>query len=107
MATHVLNIAFDFDDDKVRDIAEKTIEKDMDTIVKNIILDHLAPRTRTLFSNPKDRDWNGFEELLTQRIDAILYKHKDEIIELAATKLSESYKRTKIWKQRTEEVMKI
>lgn len=99
---HVLNIAFDFDDEKVRTIVEKAIEQDMDSIIKEIILDRIAPHEYSYFNNKKERQWSKFEEMLDGRIDAILEEHKEEIIDRASTKLVESYKRTKAWKERSE-----
>lgn len=105
MATHVLNIAFDFDDDKVRAIAEKSVEQDMNTIIKNIILDRIAPEGTGYFSGDKGRLWDKFDIIVKDCVDEILEDHKPEIIEVAANKLVESIKRTKVWKEKYKEVL--
>lgn len=107
MATHILSIAFDFDDDKVRAIAEKAVEQDMNTIIKNIILDRIAPEgTGTgYFSVDKGRLWDKFDIIVKDRVDEVLEDHKPEIIEVAANKLVESVKRTKVWKEKYKEVL--
>ena len=100
---HILNIAFDFDDDRVRTIAEKKIEQDMDSIIKEIILDHIAPESHSFYSDRTGRNWEVFNRKVNDRIDAILEEHKQEIIELAAVKLADSFKRTKVWKEKASE----
>lgn len=102
---HILNIAFDFDDDRVRTIAEKRIEQDMDSIIKEIILDHIAPESYNNYRGQTDRNWEVFNRKVNDRIDAILDEHKQEVIELAATKLADSFKRTKVWKEKASEAL--
>lgn len=102
---HVVNIAFDFDDEKVTKIAEAAIENDINSIIDKIISDHLAPE-RTFHRWGEDirtRDWNRLSTKVDERIDVLLERYKDEIIEVASDKLVESYKRTKAWKDRAQE----
>ena len=101
---HIVNIAFDFDDDKVKAIAEKAVENEMDSIIKNIVLDKIAPQETYLFGK-KGRDWDTFDNIIYNRIDCILGEHKDKIIELASTKLVESVKRTKVWKEKYKDII--
>ena len=100
---HILNIAFDFDDEKVTKIAEEAIENDIDSIVEKIIKDYLAPEHYTYWDNKTERSWERLSLKIDDRIDAMLDKHKDEIIEMASDKLVNSYKRTKAWKERTSQ----
>ena len=102
---HVLNIAFDFDDEKVTKIAESAIENDINSIIEKIILDYLAPEKSYYYGFEKktERSWKGLSNKINERIDAMLNKHKDEIIEMASDKLVESYRRTKAWKERTSQ----
>lgn len=102
---HILQVAFDFDDERVRGIVEKAIEQDLDTIIKGIILDNLAPEKYSYYGGKKDRNWEVFNRKVNDRIDAILDDHKQEVIELAATKLADSFKRTKVWKEKAQEVI--
>lgn len=102
---HVVNIAFDFDDEKVTKIAESAIENDINSIIEKIISDHLAPEKTYYYGWEKktDRSWEALSKKIDDRIDDMLDEHKDEIIEMASNKLVESYKRTKAWKERTQE----
>lgn len=102
---HVVNIAFDFDDEKVTKIAESAIENDINSIIEKIISDHLAPEKTYYYGWEKktDRSWEALSKKIDDRIDAMINKHKDEIIEMASDKLVESYRRTKAWKERTSQ----
>lgn len=102
---HVINIAFDFDDEKVTKIAESAIENDINSIIEKIISDHLAPEKTYYYGWEKktDRSWEALSKKIDDRIDAMINKHKDEIIEMASDKLVESYRRTKAWKERTSQ----
>ena len=100
---HVVNIAFDFDDEKVTKIAEAAIENDINSIIEKIIKDYLAPEHYTYWDNKTTRSWEGLSKKIDARIDAMLDKHKDEIIEMASDKLVESYRRTKAWKDKVNQ----
>ena len=101
---HILNIAFDFDDDKVRQLAEKNVENNMDAIIKNIIIDQIAPLKYSYYGNKETRDWDTFGNRINDGIKQFADEHKDEIIDKAAWLLCESYKRTKAWKDKAGEV---
>ena len=102
---HVINIAFDFDDEKVTKIAEAAIENDINSIIEKIIIDYLAPEKTYYYGWEKktDRSWEALSKKIDDRIDALIEKYKDEIIEMASDKLVESYRRTKAWKERTSQ----
>lgn len=104
MAQHIVNIAFDFDDEKIRQTAENTIDNEMHNIVKNIVLDKIAPFGNSWYSNKKERDWSRFNAKVDDQIRDFINENKDEIIERAASKVAESIKRTKAWKEKVEEV---
>ena len=102
---HVLNIAFDFDDEKVKTTAENAIEKDINSIIEKIIIDYLAPEETYYWGRErkKDRSWEKLSNKIDNRIDAMLNEHKDEIIEMASDKLVKSYQRTKAWKEKVNQ----
>jgi hypothetical protein len=102
---HVITIAFDFDDDKVRKIAEKAVSDDMDTIIKNIILDRIAPETYkwNSINKDKERDYSRLESKVDNAVSAFLEENRDKIIETAADKLTRSIRSTKAWKEARNE----
>ena len=102
---HILNVAFDFDDERVRAIVAKKCEESMDDIIKDIILDKVAPYGHNYYSGKKERDWTHFYGLFDKHIDQFIVDHKDEVLEMAAVKLADSVRRTKAWKEKYSEVI--
>ena len=105
---HIVNIAFDFDDQKAKAAAEKAVEGELDKIIKDIILDKIAPyKTKyyTINRATSERDWSGFREKIDQAVDGFLNENKGLIIDEAANKLVERLSRSKAWKEKTMEVL--
>ena len=102
---HIVNIAFDFDDDKVRSIAEKKCQDSMDEIIKEIILDQIAPLRYSYYDKKETRDFSLMQRKIDDAMNAYMEEHREEIIDRAAEKLADSFKRTKIWKEKAKEVM--
>lgn len=100
---HILNIAFDFDDDKVRKIAENTVSNEMDKIIRGLVTDHIAPMSSGYYGR-QERDWSTLWQKIEDSIREILAGSRDEIIERAADKLAKSAKSTKVWKEKVGEI---
>ena len=101
---HIMQIAFDFDDDRVRGIAEKRVEDDMNRIIRDIVTDRIAPM-ETSWGGKKERNWQKLEKMVKDYVSALVDEHKDEIIQKAAEMLCDSYKRTKAWKEKASDVI--
>lgn len=104
---HVVNLAFDFDDEKVKDAAEKAVSTELDSIIENIVLDRIAPETEEWngWHKRKFRDWARVESVVDTIVKATIEENKNMILDLAATKLADSVKRTKKWKETYTEVI--
>ena len=103
---HIINIAFDFDDDKANKIAENTVENELDRIIKGIVTDKIAPmKHNTWRPNERERDWTLLYNAVKNTVETMINEHKDEIIELAADKLVKSVKSTKAWRSTKEEII--
>lgn len=104
---HVVNLAFDFDDEKAKAAAEKAVSTELDSIIKNIVLDRIAPETDkwNAWRERKFRDWARVESAVDTIVKVIIEENKDMILDLAATKLADSVKRTKKWKETYTEVI--
>lgn len=100
MSQHIVNVAFDFDDDKVRKILEESAEKK--------VLDALTTDIKKSICKGADRYYGYYETkslddsfkdslhtMVSNKIDKVLLDYKDEIINLAADKLAERLSRTK------------
>lgn len=94
---HIINIAFDFDDKRISEIAEKQYEEKVTEIIKTAVLDRIAPVSRW---NMRERDWEKFDEIIKKHIREEMDNYKDLIIEKAATNLAESVKRSKAFKEK-------
>lgn len=106
---HIVNIAFDFDDERIKKSVENRIENELNSIVKKIVVDHIAPVKNTaggMWSGKQVNDWSYFNARLDKFAEGFLYEHKEEVIDLAAKMLVDSYKRTKAWKEKVADVLK-
>lgn len=101
---HILNIAFNFDDEKIKQIAENAVASDMATIINGIVTDKIAPMTSVWYGK-QERDWSNMWHKVDSAIDKIIADNRDEIIEKAAEKLVKSARSTKAWKEKFAEVM--
>lgn len=101
---HILNIAFDFDDDRVKKTAEDAVNNEMTKIVKDIVTDKVAPMSSGWYGRP-ERDWKNLWDKVDSAINEMLAEHREEIIEKAANKLVKSAKSTKAWKEKFAEIM--
>ena len=101
---HILNIAFNFDDDKVRKVAENAVENEMNSIIKGIVTDKIAPMSSGWYPN-KERDWSRLWDGVDRAIGDMLADHREEIIELAADKLVKSARSTKAWRSKFSEIV--
>ena len=103
---HFMTIAFDFDDEKVKKVVENRIENELNSIVEKIVVDHIAPVKNTavgIWSGKSEvNDWSYFNARLDKFAEAFLYEHKEEVIDLAAKMLADSYRRTKAWKEKAQ-----
>ena len=104
MATHMLNITFDFDDDKAKQIADQALENELQSIIKEIILDKIAPMG-TGWYGKNIRDWDNFNANLDCHIESFLEEHKEDILDRAAQRLVEYARRTKAWKETVGKVI--
>ena len=95
---HIVNVAFDFDDAKVAESIENQVHKEVvDNItaeVKKIIY------KRSYYGDGFDKNnpepLRHIVEILAKNI---MDEHKEQIIEIAASKLADSLKRTKAVKE--------
>ena len=103
---HILNIAFDFDDEKVKSIAEAKIESEMDSIITKIVTDHIAPMEKAIhYPVVERRSWTSFDRKTETIVKEFLESNRDEIIERAVYKLVDSYKRTRVWKDKARNAL--
>lgn len=103
MSQHIINVAFDFDDDKVRKTLEESAEKK--------VIDNLLTDIKKAICSKSDNYWgynakvtdenftDGLKVIVYDEIERVLLDNKDTIIKLAADKLAERLSKTKAAKE--------
>lgn len=93
---HIVQFAISIDDQTIQKRLEENGYNDiLDKIMEKINQDHNLPGV--YFGKRGRVDW---AQMAYRSVDRIVDEHKDEIIEAAAEKLAESYKRTKAYKEK-------
>jgi len=103
MSTHIVNVAFDFDDDKVRKTLEESAEK---KVIENLLKDikkSICKSSDNYYGYRVDVTDENFESglkaIIYDEVDKMLINNKDAIIELAADRLAERLSKTKAAKE--------
>ena len=99
---HIVNVAFDFDDEKVKASIENQVHKE---VIDNI--------TNEIKQNMYRKQWGGYDKdnpeplknMIEKNVKDILEEHKEMIIEIAANKLADSLKRSKAVKEAVGHVL--
>lgn len=89
---HIVSIAFDFDD---KSVSEK-IERD----VEMTVIAQIASDVREKIFNRAGNTFYGLSKWTEDVMRDVISGWKDEVIEMAAQMLAESYRRTKAWKEK-------
>ena len=102
MSQHIINVAFDFDDNKVRKILE---ESAYNAVIQSIKEDVMS----AVIDNPYRKSEGVYKEklryMVQDSIDSVLEDYKPEIINAAAEKLAEKFCRTKAFKDKMKGAM--
>ena len=98
MMEHIVQFAIGIDDNAIKKRVE---DNAYDDILEKLVKEakNSLPRSKSFGS---DVNWRY---LVDDRLDYFLEKNRDDIIDAAAEKLCESFKRTKAYKEKMTEVM--
>lgn len=114
MTEHILSFSIGLDDasiiENVKRVAEKQIINDIKADVLNKIFEgryynHKAVTTDNYTGNVKLDSCAGLNDFAKDIVKSAIADMKDEIVERAAEKLADSYKRTKVWKEKAEGIV--
>lgn len=96
---HIVQFAIGIDDNAIKKRVEENAYND---IVEKLIKEvkNSLPRSKSFVGNSVN--WRF---VVDDRLDYFLEKNRDDIIDAAAEKLCESFKRTKVYKEKMTEVM--
>lgn len=102
MSTHIVNVAFDFDDDKVRKILEDSAEKKVIDELKEEVYRSLSKRSYGYGQYSKEEILKSLAE---RAVDSFFEDYKNEIIQEAAKILADKLVRSKAVKEATKQVL--
>lgn len=90
MTQHIVNVAFDFDDNKVREILEQSAVED----VENKLLEEIKEALRgDGYYRASEKE--AMKSMVSRQIDRFLEKNRDTIIEVVVERLYERISRVK------------
>ena len=99
---HIVQIAFDFDDERVRQTIENTVKKEVIDGIQTDITKALLHNFRYWNGSWDSSKENALVDLMRERTDEFLKENKDVILEAAAKNLSERLARSKKGKELLE-----
>lgn len=98
---HIVQFAISMDDEAIK---KKLEERGYEDIINKLMCELKQSRDIPKKDWSRDVDW---ERLACRAMGSFIEEHKDEIIDAAAAKLCESYKRTKAYREKMAEAMDI
>lgn len=99
---HIVQIAFDFDDERVRQTIENTVKKEVIDGIQTDITEALLHNFGSWNGTWDRSKENALVDLMRERTDEFLKENKDVILEAAAKNLSERLARSKKGKELLE-----
>ena len=116
MTDHIVSFAIGIDDQAIINSVQKSAEKQIINDIKQNVLGQIFVNRYGYRTAPTTKDGHGntvldennaeLSEFAKELVKETLAENKDTIVAMAAEKLAESFKRTKAWKDATEEVLK-
>ena len=92
---HIVNIAFDFDDDRVRKYMDETIEETVRKDIRQAVVDNVFEKSAWGRNSHADPEKDPLQFWVKNMVRDALLECKDEICKLAAAELAQSMKRSK------------
>lgn len=101
---HIINVAFDFDDEKIsKSIESQVYKKVTDNITEEV--KKIMYRKRWTGCNYRMDDSEPLRKMVEMNIKDIVEEHREEIITMAADKLADSLRRSKAVKEAVNSVL--
>lgn len=94
---HIVQFAINIDDQTIKKRLEENAYQDICDRLVNEAYNYLGRGTRT--ARPR------WDIIVDEAIDRFVEAHKNEVIDVAAEKLKESYFRTKAYKEKMKDVL--
>lgn len=103
---HVVQIAFDFDDQRVKDIVEKGCVDQINKELKQYVIDELFKKELGSGWNKHGDPDRGFQEWVKDVVRDTLNENRDVICQMAAHELAQSMNKSSKWKEKIVEEVK-
>jgi hypothetical protein len=103
---HVVQIAFDFDDQRVKDIVEKGCVDQINKELKQHVIDGLFKQEWGSSWNKHGDPNRGFQDWVEDAVKDVLNENRDTICKLAAHELAQSISKSSKWKEKIVEEVK-
>lgn len=94
---HIVQFGISIDDNRIQEAIEKNAYQ---SVIDNLVKEAKKQLPRQGYYGNGDVDWNSMAK---QVIMELVEGKEEEIIELAADKLADSFKRTKLYKEKMSE----
>lgn len=93
----VINIPIQIDEAKMEEVIQRDYEQRVIKLIAEHIKTALTKQSSKYYSYDRsyDRESDGMTNLIYERIDLFIGEHKDEIVEIAGSRLAERLARTK------------
>lgn len=95
---HIVNVAFDFDDERVKKILEETTVDKIQKEIKQAILDEIFEKQWGNKHAVPDRD--PFREWVRQYIKDLIAEYKDDICKHTAKELVEKFSKSNSFREK-------
>lgn len=101
---HIVSVAFDFDDDRITKSIENQVHKEVVDNITNEVKQIIYRKRWTGCVYEKD-DPEPLKRMVESNVKNIIDSHQDQIIDMAASKLAESLRRSKAVKEAVGHVL--
>ena len=96
---HIVNIAFDFDDERVQKILEETAEVKILKDIRQSVMDNIFEKSGWGRDTHADPTKDPIKFWVKDMVKDVLMECKEDICKQAAIELADSMKRSKKWRE--------
>lgn len=103
---HVVNIAFDFDDDRIKKVLEDTTVERVQKDIRQAVIDKVFSKSGWNLNSHADPSRDPLQEWVKREVINLLSDNKEYICKLAAKELAQSMAKSSKWKNMIVEEVK-
>lgn len=103
---HVVNIAFDFDDERIKKVLEDTTVERVQKDIRQAVIDKIFSKSAWGMGSHADPSKDQLQEWVKREVINLLSDNKEYICKLAAKELAQSMAKSPKWKNMIVEEVK-